>query len=238
MAQLGLAYLKHEVLHEPLSGSATITAGVEIVSKKYRLLPYVVQFWPFHAAKAFEIQNDPEEFESGDQEVEEIFKRKCFSSLALMLSKIIEDKLIVTVWIEACWTFKAPPSMRDLSSNISAYLELRPPRSKKQHQGLSEKLASLALSLQSLNKTWFRVLQMEPNEMWRQSIPAFTKSEFWVGTDEATVTSLQSDSADIGSIMIASQVSSNGKEIGVIKVWPPRYLATNSPLCLHCSQHL
>jgi hypothetical protein len=222
LARLGLAYLLHEVNHEALSGSPSITADSTLVSQTYSLLQYVSRYWTFHATMAFEMLDDQDEVDHLA-----IFKQECFSSLAAMLSKIIKNKPLLTLWIEACWTFHTTPDVSDLASNMASFMELRPPKSRLQLQLLKDELAKFSSSLQNLNKTWHRVLRMEPNEMWQQSIPSFTKSEFWVGTNEATVTSLHSEKQGNTSIIIASQASSNGKEVGVIKIWPPVYSHPN-----------
>jgi hypothetical protein len=212
LARLGLVYLLHEVSHEALGGSPSVTADATLVSQTYSLLQYVSRYWAFHATMAFEILGDLEEA---------MFKQECFSSLVSMLSNVVNNKLLLTLWIEACWTFQIIPDISDLALNIASYVELRPPKSRPHLQSLSDKLAGFSSSLQILNKTWHRVLKTEPNEMWQQSIPAFTKSEFWIGTNEVIITSLHSEKQGNRSIMIASQVSSNGKEVGVVKLWPP-----------------
>ncbi|KAL4941118.1 hypothetical protein BDV06DRAFT_223412 [Aspergillus oleicola] len=66
----------------------------------------------------------------------------------------------------------------------------------------------------------------EPNEIWEPSIPAFVQSPFWVGTKDArlqTISSGDEDTAyaDLGdAILISTQTSSNGHEVGIIKAWP------------------
>jgi hypothetical protein len=45
------------------------------------------------------------------------------------------------------------------------------------------------------------------------------ENEFWVRNTAAKVNWLSSR-ADAGAILVASQVSSDGKEVGVIRIWP------------------
>lgn len=216
LAKMSLSYLMNEVPHAPLSGSPTITADPNVIMNQYCLLLYTATYWTFHAAKAFEISEQLE-----DDEITDIFKRRCFSTLVGILSKVVAFKPLITLWIEACWMFNSQPRADGLSSNIYSVMEFRCRKAKLELKELSATIARLDSSLEQLNTAWHRVLASEPNEIWQQSIAAFTKSEFWVGTNEATVTSLYSPTADQGSIMIASQVSSDGSEVGVIKVWPP-----------------
>jgi hypothetical protein len=209
LARLGLAYLLQEVSHQALSGSPSVTADATLVSRTHSLLQYVSRYWVFHATMAFEMPGDLEEA---------IFKQECFSSLVSMLSNVVNNKPLLTLWIEACGTFQIIPDISDLALNIASYMELCPPKSRPHLQSLSDKLAGFSSRPQILNKTWHRVLRTDPNEMWQQRIPAFTKSEFWISTNETTITSLHSEKQGNKSIMIASQVSSNGKEVGVVKL--------------------
>jgi hypothetical protein len=218
MANLSLAYLMHEIPRHPLSGNPWITASHNIVSRKHILLPYVAKHWPDHVCRSLEFREGLEE----EYKVHMV-GRNCLAVLESFLRKLLEDKEVVTAWIEASWTFGTPPSILDLADRAKECSNLDDQRLKGKFISLSETLTRLASSLARLNKDWGHVLVTEPNEIWQPSIAAFSKSQFLVGTTEADLSSLSSD-ADNGSVVIASQVSCNGKEVGVLKVWPTRYV--------------
>jgi hypothetical protein len=77
--------------------------------------------------------------------------------------------------------------------------------------------------LQLLNESWQHVLRKEPNEIWEPSIAAFTQSMFWVKAKDAKAIPLTAKSREYcRSIPIQSQVSSDGLEVGLIRLMPPR----------------
>jgi hypothetical protein len=144
--------------------------------------------------------------------------------LCQLLNNIITDKRLITVWIEASWVFGSAPSMLDLpdliqgaTGKISMQLQIQ------ELESLAETLQRLSRNLTHLKLKWSYILSVEPNEIWLPSTNAFTDCEFWVGTNEAKVNWLSSDT-DAGAILIASQVSSNGTEVGVVRIWPPEYV--------------
>ena len=46
--------------------------------------------------------------------------------------------------------------------------------------------------LERLVTHWGHILQDKPNEIWEPSVPAFLQSPFWVGTTEATLSTIGS----------------------------------------------
>ncbi len=124
----------------------------------------------------------------------------------------------VTVWTEASWVFGNPPRLASLSQRgEKALRELNP--------HAMYRLDQMRKDLERLVTHWGHILQDEPNEIWEPSVPAFLQSPFWVGTTEATLSTIgSSDEPSSGSgrdaILIATQTSSNGREVGIIRAWP------------------
>lgn len=55
-------------------------------------------------------------------------------------------------------------------------------------------------------------------------MPAFLQSPFWVGTTEATLSTIGSSDEPLSgtgrdAIQIATQTSSNAREVGIIRAW-------------------
>jgi hypothetical protein len=218
MAVVCLQYLMNEIPREPLSGDANVALSPASVLSRYCFLFYVVSFWPTHANRSIEREYEEEllanpPFHQG------------FKDLLKLLSKAITDKQLVTIWIEASWTFEVPPVLLEIPCHIQRKVDIVSPQFRTHLAQLSETLQRLSMDLSKLNTYWGATLVKEPNEIWLPSVNAFTNSEFWVGTKEAKLTSLSS-LEDEESKAIISQVSSNGTEVGVIRVWPSRLVLT------------
>ena len=213
-ATVCLAYLLNEVAHQPLSGNASTKAHQQSVLSNYCFLPYVMSFWPIHAAQSLQrdAEDDPQRPSSG---------RSTSRDLIQLLSVLTTNKVLVTTWIEACWTFGITPTLLEVSDLILEHAGTLHPRYRKQLTSLGETLRRLSTNLSVLNKNWGKILAVEPNEIWLPSVNAFTDSEFWIGTDAAKVDILSS-TEDQRSKAVVSQVSSDGKEVDVIRVWPSK----------------
>jgi hypothetical protein len=172
----------------------------------------MVASWPYHARQSWE------EGLRG-KSVEKFLSSKSCKDLSQLLTKITTEKRLVTLWIEASWAFKTPPSLFDLSDIIRGVASKAWEAQRAELKSLAGTLQRLGKTLSHLNQEWGHALVAEPNEIWLPSINAFTDCEFWVGTTTAKVNRLSS-SADAGAILIASQVSSSGKEVGVVRIWP------------------
>ncbi|KAI3321299.1 hypothetical protein HD806DRAFT_546684 [Xylariaceae sp. AK1471] len=103
---------------------------------------------------------------------------------------------------------------------------------------LRERLTRLANELEHLSSRWGPVLRDNHAEIWEPSTSAFMKPRFWISRSQAAVTELDSLSPDTRQkslepslnpmwILIASKSSSNGNEVGWIKVWPSKCFIAN-----------
>jgi hypothetical protein len=146
--------------------------------------------------------------------------------LVSLAAKFLYDPQKVTLWIEAAWLFDSPriqlPSQDwIISSDLSNISD----RSLSQLSTLFTDLELLSQDLTVLEKSWGFLLGSEPNEIWDHSISSFTKSRFWETTKRARLIRLAPLNPDLKNyIMVQSQVSSTGNEIGIVKLIPPEYV--------------
>lgn len=220
-ARLSLMYLLNEIPKEPLNTNASVPPQVQATASKYCLLPYVVTHWSKHATIAFE---DGVERFQGSKITTKDLQSTGLGILLELLSRFIEDKSLITVFIEASWLFQAPPGLAQIPEHI-AYLARNSahPKKGKLLLSLGETLERLNTQLCCLNKEWGQTLKEYPNEIWLPSINSFTDAEFWVGTADAKIGHFLSPE-DENSKVIVSQVSKNGKEVGIIRVRPSKYV--------------
>lgn len=197
-----VSYLMHTIPGKPLSGSSHQRVSSLDLLNQYPLSLYSTQCWASHIHEALEcVRYTP---------TEAAVKQKLLSVIASFLS----DRHAVTVWTELAWTFGSAPDLHGLQYHDGGMLAL------------------FAQELAQLTQSWGSTLLEAPNEIWEPSIPAFMRSTFWVGTDAARVSYLggkvNAPPADHGAdvhhdpMTIASQLSSDGNEVGVIKIWPCR----------------
>jgi hypothetical protein len=201
MAMVCLSYMMHNVEHKPLSGCDFKAADKEIVTAGLPFLRYAAIYWDKHATDYLYLSN----FQA---------KGSLESNAEILLDAIsrgIVEKLLVTVWIEACWLFNSPPNIFHLHHQIKGLKGLE--------RSFTTNLKHFASSISCLEKSWGHFLSKASNEIWLPSINSISKSEFWVGTEQASATPLTETVGD-GAIIIASQVSSSGQEIGIVKLWP------------------
>ncbi|KAI0447554.1 hypothetical protein F4803DRAFT_498569 [Xylaria telfairii] len=219
-----LSYMLLDAPKEPLAQLSQTDIISQTIVHRYPLLLYASEFWVSHAAGAIQ---------SGIMAPSQSIPAN-HSLRGLMLKYIndfINSKLTVTGWIEASWFFGSPPSLHQLDSLVNT---IQLPNILQ----LGERLAKFASELQILNSRWGTVLQGDPGEIWQPSISAFMKPQFWISSNQARVTELDSQpmkadnhgheqSNDTSCILIASQSSISGTEVGWIKVWPSRYFVEN-----------
>ncbi|KAH7066128.1 hypothetical protein BKA63DRAFT_557685 [Paraphoma chrysanthemicola] len=198
-----MSYLMHSVPGEPLSGSAHEKTRPSSLLKQHPLLLYSADYWALHSHEALKSRDESKfEFEGLRQKLLE------------MISDFLSNKNTITVWTEAAWTFGSAPQLHNLESQVD------------------ETMTVFAEDLVRLTNNWGTTLLSNPNEIWKSSIPAFMKSRFWVCCSETSIISLASKvnalpsehGADVRKepITIASQLSPDGTEVGVIKIWPSR----------------
>jgi hypothetical protein len=213
-AILCITYLMNEIPPQPLSGNALSSASPTSVSQRYPLLSYAVAYWSKHVLQALD---QPQDDEPPTQLHLQPWKES--QSLLLLISRIVADKCLISVWIEASWLFGLPPTVLDLPQRILQFASRVPRALGTQLEELGETLQRLSKNLSLLNKSWGPRLSAEPNEIWLPSVNSFTDSEFWVGTTSSQVSWLPSNDEE-RSILIFSRVSGDGRRVGIIRVLP------------------
>jgi hypothetical protein len=208
-----LLYILHTVKLEPLSGSSRASPNVSQVRQRYPFLLYAAQFWSKHAEDA--LRNHP----AGSQ----IATHPSFIGMLQEMFTFVSTPPAVTVWSEASWVFGNPP--RPVLLPTERLEELN-----RVNRPAVTLFTRFTLDLNRLTEGWGHILLAEPNEIWEPSIPAFLQSPFWVGTKDARLQPIGSgyeDTAYAGlgdAILISTQTSLDGHEVGIIKAWPSQYV--------------
>ncbi|KAH8725625.1 hypothetical protein GQ44DRAFT_771942 [Phaeosphaeriaceae sp. PMI808] len=209
---LCLSYLLHDL------PASALCSNAEHLEPTFTFIRYSLQ-WVDHAVNGFKISDvvrDPLQADTQDE-------------FYAILAKFINTPLTIFTWIEAARTFRMKPSLKPLvalrSSQNSQSIFASPFNSGRLAITL---LDELAVDLERLDEGWGYLLRKDPSAIWGLSISAFCKSAFWVETNATTVTSmLPTDAAGTfrsGSrqrpILVQSQTSCSGDEIGIVLVLP------------------
>ncbi len=133
--------------------------------KKYPLLCYSSLCWPDHLIKSkLQLPNSSE------------------SSCAWkdILSEFLIDQTTVTVWVEACWTFRLSPSVSRLveASKHLVDTPLPIPTDRRELIWTLRGLGTLSHALQNLKPISFN-LGAEPSRMWTPQIRGALDPEYW-----------------------------------------------------------
>lgn len=213
IASYCLSYFNHRMPPEPLSGSSQMTASAELVAREYCLLRYCVQFWSAHCVEGLLDENL------------DLRQDSSYYELVSQFDAFITNRRCITAWIEVSWLFGIPPNLgrlptlRDTLNN--AFRNFPDDFATLKH--LASRLVRLSEDLHRLNSSWGQVLATTPNEIWEPSVAAFTPSEFWINTNKATMAKVSTEKdLEEMSIITQSRVSSNGHEIGLVKLVVPR----------------
>jgi len=214
LASTYLSYLVHDVPAEPLSGSSSSTPCPEVVSSNHPLLP-LASIWQSHAADGI-----------NDMIVKrELVAPNILRDFGLCMEAFLTSKATVNVWIEASWLFQTQPDTSSLSAILrraqNKITEWTPIQD--QFVDLAQRIHHFTQEISELNQAWGHVLVMQPNEIWEPSISAFNRNpKFWLPEKKATISALETAVSDTGisAISIASQVSSDGSEVALIKLLP------------------
>ena len=130
----------------------------------------------------------------------------------------------MTTWIEAlCLFSNSPPKLETLVTSVANHCRRDRFGSSVDTEALKllDTVQRFVTQMETLFQRWYHVLAEEPNEIWCPSIQAWLKCEFLVDDNLARITPLTT-AEDLDWILLASQVSAEGTEIGIIKILPPR----------------
>jgi hypothetical protein len=214
-----LSYLLYDLPSSPLYQQSRVQ-DLELLQTLFPFIRYSL-LWVDHAALGFRVDDTYSQSERVDTQ------HKFYTILA----KFINAPYTISVWIEAARAHHIIPSLKCLVSLSTAGPSeidfLSPLHTGKLAVALLEELSA---DLERLDQEWGYLLDQDPSAIWGPSITAFCKSSFWVTTDATAISSMLPEEA-IGTfkessqqrpILIQSQVSSSGEELGIVLVMPSR----------------
>ncbi|KAK1768102.1 hypothetical protein QBC33DRAFT_585007 [Phialemonium atrogriseum] len=208
-----LSYIIHTVPADPLGGSTQVVPNAAFVQLKYPLLKYSVESWNDHLADAFKVSHGRAETITGGD--------ASWDLLSELLNTFLTRKRTITMWIEAAWLYGKPPdvphlpdpnALQALLDGSATALEL--------FLSMQLRLNEFRRDLGNLRRSWSYILKKEPNEIWEPSIPAFTKSSFWLSSTKAQVVRVAVSESKSKYIIVRSQLSKDGTQMGVVKLLP------------------
>jgi hypothetical protein len=134
------------------------------------------------------------------------------------ITEVVNNKELLSTWIEASYIFQNTPSLTTLTSTMVKFQRSYAELWKLQVSPVVETLNRLSSELSRLNLNWGHILRNEPHEIWLSSINTVGNFDLWASKNDADMNFLKSE-GDEGSILIASQVSYDGRSVGMLKVW-------------------
>jgi hypothetical protein len=213
-----LSYLLYDLPSSPLSRQPGIQDSSQLEASfpfiKYSLL------WVDHVVLGFRVNGSYSQARTTEI-------RHDFYSI---LANFINSPYTISVWIEIARTFHMIPSLKPFISLYKAGPSetdhLSPFDTGKLAISL---LTDLSVDLERLDQEWGYLLDQDPSAIWGPSITAFCKSSFWVTNKFTTISSMLpveaagdfQGSSQQRPILIQSQLSSSGKELGIVLVMPP-----------------
>ncbi|OTA92268.1 hypothetical protein M434DRAFT_326664 [Hypoxylon sp. CO27-5] len=212
-----LSYILYDAPKEPLSQIFPAGPVSPLILRKFPFLFYAVVFWTSHVTAA--IRGGTTSTGNSNSNL-----KRLYEFLMLYIGRFLDTKLAVTAWIEAAWLC-GEPNLGGLADPMNMTATRSP--------HIVGRLVSFADEMNCLKLSWGTVLKDDPGEIWKPSISAFMKPRFWVSSGEAVVVELASSSKgnyqepsmispNQAPILIASQTSVLGNEVGWIKVWPSK----------------
>ncbi|KAH0559610.1 hypothetical protein GP486_003875 [Trichoglossum hirsutum] len=215
---ISLSYLVYDLPSSPLR-QTTPHPSIEDLKISFPFIEYALQ-WVKHAASGFQ---------AGDI-LQKPFELNVQDDFYTILAKLISRPLTITVWIEALSIFRMKPSLKPLIALCSNRVSLASASLFNTGNLAVTLLKELAADLERLDAEWGHLLERDPSAIWGPSITAFSRSSFWFETKNTAVTSMLLAEA-AGSfrscspqrpVLIQSQVSGAGHELGIVLVLPSR----------------
>jgi hypothetical protein len=215
-----LSCLLYDIPCGPLSQSGKRADALFVAEVLCPWLEYSLN-WTYHATTGLQLLA----LINGEQDGE------ATSELIRLLSTFLEQRLRITTWFEAAWTFTSNPSLTPLVELFSCSENSCIQGEMGKHPRMVANLKACAADLCRLHREWGHLLSLKPNAIWRSSITAFTKSEYLYETSNTIVSSLappevlghslsSENQVAQSAILIQSQVSDSGLTLGIIFVLP------------------
>ncbi|KAL4879912.1 hypothetical protein BJY04DRAFT_219717 [Aspergillus karnatakaensis] len=218
MAICCVAYLLYIVPAECFS-SANQAMTWKQLNEAYPFLDYAVHSWPTHVLTTIYAKGPGAEKGNTQRSAEHEY-------LMDLISNLLSSESTLKMWIEASLIYSRFPSIQALYShsdqaggNETSYDQAENQRMKHIKSNISE----LAHDLRRLQASWSELLLREPHEIWEPSVSGFTTSRFWRGVNTSRVKFLNvRESSQFGYIVLTSRVATNGCEVGIVKLFPPK----------------
>ncbi|KAH7382109.1 hypothetical protein BKA64DRAFT_747820 [Cadophora sp. MPI-SDFR-AT-0126] len=214
-ASVCLSYLIYHGPRAPLSGSHETTASQTDIERELPFYKYAARHWVYHAVSALQLlPGSPREL-----------MLDCYHLLQ-QLGSFITCKSSISAWIEVCWTFQFPASIKELWLEFErrlAEIKITAQRGTAEwhvFESLS-KIRTLSEDLERLNEHWSHLLLAKPYEIWGPSISVFLGPVSWAHNEEADITMVANDGVEENleeTILKVSRLSSCGKFIGIVRI--------------------
>jgi hypothetical protein len=210
-----LSYLYYSIPWEPLSGSSQIVPSPDYQRKRFPVLEYIAEYWPYHVSTLCSTYRSPTIDTAAQQQLR---------SFLDIFTRFIKNKSLMSLWIEASWMFGTPPSLQDLPEVFMQLCEetsLSDLFTQSFVEG-GQYLEDISDDLKALNASWWDVLQYSPNEIWAPSITIFGSPRFWKQISGAAFRPIAQTREPLErSIVVLSQLCETGDKLGLLRVRIP-----------------
>jgi hypothetical protein len=171
------------------------------LDSSFPLLRYAALCWPEHLARSLSPGKDeveavasPSRWASPVSDSGRISSRSRVPSQDLNLSEewrpmlacFLVDRLTVTTWVEASWTYGLPPKLSRLVSLVEELRKQTIPKFLEDRElwWIALGLNQLGEALRDTNEKYHMLLKADPTSIWKKDITAATDSKFWPVWDE------------------------------------------------------
>lgn len=215
-------YMTFQDLVQPVLAALPRTSSrdsvAEIVAGRLSLIRYCSLNWTHHLSSITEML----------QELSNNKTRR-IREVVSVISRLVASQPSLTSWLELLYLFglEAPPvaKLREWSAYVSRTC------SGIEHHDLEEHaqmISELAADLESIHNVWGQILPKKPHLVWGD-LTAYTPSKFLWRTNEAHLSTLRPEKPQRASTAAAplktiSRVSLDGTKVGVLSIWPSRYV--------------
>jgi hypothetical protein len=225
-----VTYLCFQTPAHPLSGSLFQKAFVSDLRRSLPFLEYASTYWVDHLCEI------PLSADYANAVRNERTKEK-LDDLLNLVRRLLKMKLVLLAWVESLYTFSTfsstSPLMR-LRSQTKVNWNANSLYSSSgvgfQNWDVIDELQEFAHDMQALHDEWGSTLVSSPNAIW-EDVTAFTKSRFFAKTSAVQVETLRprppSGYSHGPPLYTISQTSASGREMGVLSIWPSRYISTS-----------
>lgn len=221
-----VTYLCFQTPAHPLSGSLGQKASVSDLHSSFPFLGYASVYWIDHLCDI------PLSMDYSNAVQNERAREK-LDDLLNLVQRFLKMKLVLTAWVESLYTLSTVQyhSSKKLRSQNKSNWNAKRLLSRADCQGLHviDELREFGHDMQNLDDDWGKTLLSSPNAIW-EDVTAFTRSKFFAKTSAVHVETLPprapSEDANASSLYTISKTSASGSEIGVLSIWPSKYVLT------------